>query len=135
VNFPNVALLNSLASTLTPSAQAVTQLALEALMEILCAEPASEIAGEFVCATTLACGAGGTGAFTRIAGRTGRALEDGSGIDTSCVDFLSANGDSVEPVCAICCGSLAVIVSGSTELVALVSTVFFGRLRFLGNLS
>jgi hypothetical protein len=116
----------------TPSAQAVTQLALDALMEMLCAEPAMELAGEFEAATTAACCVEGTipalGSLRlsgTVTGRTGRDLEEDAGIEAPPANFRSGNDDAAKPPCAACCGSLLTIAGSPTEFVALFSAVLF----------
>jgi len=133
--------LNSFANTLTPSAQALTQLALDALMEMLCAESATELAGEFEATTTSACDVAGripwlgslilsetvfsAGAFTPLTGRTGGASEEDAGIDAPSASFLSGNNDAVKRLCAAGSGSLVTMAGGSTEFVALISALLF----------
>ena len=93
-------LLNTFPNTLTPSAQAVTQLMPEALMEMLCAEPPPEACAEAVSRGT---------AFTRA----------------SSADFVSGNGNAAGAACPVGCGCLGATAGGATEFVATLSAVLF----------
>ena len=110
-------------------------------MEMLCAESAAELAGEFEAATPPACEVEGTipslgslslseavfsvAAFTRVTGRTGGVSEEDAGIDASSANFLSGINDAVKPLCAAGSGSPVTMAVGSTEFVALISALLF----------